>query len=60
MEQCIIAECEEAKRLHELHEPVYYHRKIKHITGSIKGSSITFLRNENGELILNPYELCNE
>lgn len=49
--------CEEAERLHQLHDSFNFHRKIKEITGENKSNTLTSIKNRQGTTILDINEL---
>lgn len=55
-ENWVTAECQEAERMHALHDSVNFHRKLKQITGITKKAPIPALKH-NGKLILDPVDL---
>ncbi|XP_030752225.1 uncharacterized protein LOC115879469 [Sitophilus oryzae] len=57
-ENWVIAECQEAERMHALHDSVNFQRKVKQITDITKKAPIPALKH-NGKLILDPVDLCS-
>ncbi|XP_030754464.1 uncharacterized protein LOC115881196 [Sitophilus oryzae] len=56
-EKWIQEKCEEAERLHQLHDSFNFHRKIKEITGENKRNTLTSIKNRQGTTILDIKEL---
>ncbi|KAL3282518.1 hypothetical protein HHI36_005700 [Cryptolaemus montrouzieri] len=50
-------QCDKAERLHRPHDLFNFHKKVKEITSTGRKTSITMIKNEQGNPILEPDKL---